>query len=407
MLFAALLLGVAAGTQALSLHEHHIGVEGEGPRATAMRDLAWTCAEEVNGLLRVRESPEPVVTITIAEKASESGSDPFQLRFGPELSVPQATDAVVRALLLRHARVLQRGNVRPVENLDWLAAAVTNSVLFSGRQFLGWAAPDFQPARASFLAGEFPRISALFKLPVSPERQAAYRLYALHCHLLVLALQSASRPPNSTLYRMLELLAHGRDPVEAATFLLRDQFGAGEELQAWYERAALRVSRRGRRPSAAADVAQRLQELETVPMVTLGTANSGCVRVPIEEVPDKLKSYQLDRAAVRKLEHDCYELMKDAPPLLQKSLLDYVAAFQAFGDGSVHAFTRKLRRARKDFAEALKRQQAIEAYLESLEAEATPATDRFGLYLDAARRNERRCRDLDPMLHTYLDGLAP
>jgi hypothetical protein len=276
-------------------------------------------------------------------------------------------------------------------------------VLFGNRESRGFFEPDYQPARHAFAMDHFPDVERLVTAPVPVTEPRLFRLYALHCDILLLALQTVPPEGESFPRRLLELEAYGRDTVAALLFLLAPSFASGENLQAWYERAAVDVSRRGRRQSRASLVEKRLQELITVPTVAPGQSTFTVTRVPIEDVPEKLEAYRVDKDALRNLQAEIFELLKDAPALMQEPLSEYMKAFETLAQGRTRRFKREVRRAHQHMQDAARRERQLEQYLDTVEQQVVPPDTRFAEYLDVIDTYDERRRSLAPDLHRYLD----
>jgi len=389
--------------EVLRIPRHRVRISAPAEPAPGLRRLVEWCADNVNGLLRTQETPAQTITVSF-DAQQKPAADPFRVALRSDTSLPEMTHALAHALLLRHARRFRDNCEPPPEALAWLAASVSYNALYCGRTASGTPAPDYEPARVISRDGKFPAVADLIELPVAPHSRPAYRLYALHCHLLT-AMIGAPKAGKSRLLRILELVAHGRDPVAAVAFVMRPSFEAGEGLQRWYEREAVSMSRRGRRHSSLGEVIRRLRDLETIAVVVPGKRQFGSKRIPIDQVPDLLESYHLDSTAAVNVQRDLYELLKDAPGLLHDPLLGYINAFQALAEGKARSFKRKLKRARKTFAEATGQQRALEAFLDRVERRSTSIESQFDLYLHVVRNHARRRRSADPALHAYLDSL--
>ena len=387
-------------------------IEAAAPDTAArIADLARGCATGANRLFSLDRIPNEYIVVRVVDE-----SVPAVVAAGTDLTVSTATPlsvvthALGRAVLLRYAKSVAETAIPAPEHFDWLAAAVVFEVLAcTSHPDNAQPEPDYQPARVLFQDGTYPRLAELVTSPIlpAPAREAVYRLYALHCHLLLRAVAAGPPRDRDRLRQLVQLLAHGREPIVALQFVLGASLNDGRGLQRWYEREAPRVSRQGRRQARADEVLARLRMLETVPMVMPGQEDFGCERVPIDEVPKTLKSYALDREALQAKLHNLFELVKDAPVLLQEPLADYIDAFQALERGRTFTFKRRLRKARKRFRKAMTRQRAVEACLDHWDRKARLPAQQFTLYRDAVRRAQERQRALAPELYRYLDELDP
>jgi hypothetical protein len=316
----------------------------------------------------------------------------------------RVTHRLLRALLQRRFMAAEDANPPLMPSAEWLAAALTNRVLFGNRERDGRFAPDYEPARFAFQRGIYPEVERLLEHPVPPEATVLYRLYALHCDLLALCVLEAAGPDAGQ--RLLELDARGRTPPEALRFVLQEVLAPGETLQSWYARAAADGSRQGRRVSDTDSTAERFEALVTVTVAAPADIGSRGNRVPLEDVPQRLAALPLENGAIGRLQHDLFELLKDAPYLLQKPISLYSEACDELAAGRTRAARNALRAARKQFGQALARQRLLDAYLDEQERRFVPAERRFALPLEIVGRYARAERELDPELQRYLDTLS-
>ncbi len=365
--------------------------------------IAGSASELVARTLGRPPKRVPFLTLALRKTGRKDGTNPLKLTF--PAGTPDATIChyIIRGLVLRRAAGPSSGRVSLLPSAEWISAGLTHRLLFSERTTLDTIIPDYEVARLLFGQRVFPDVRRLLTGPVMPEDGIAYHLYGLHCDLFLAAMESASPRRAKPVREILRMEAHGRDTLESVEFVCQPLFEKSDTLQSWYERTATDVSRKGRRLNRAARVAERLRELETVPTVSLGNTRAGCVRMPIEEIPDRLQAYRLDKEAVGALQSGLFEIIKDAPLLLRNPLAAYMPAFQALAEGKVWRFKRRLKKARKAFHKALARQQTVEAYLDALESDMSPMPERFAVYTRISRRHARLERALDPDLFDYLD----
>jgi hypothetical protein len=119
-----------------------------------------------------------------------------------------------------------------------------------------------------------------------------------------------------------------------------------------------------------------------------------------------LEDYRLDMTAIARIYEQMFELYKDAPVLLQEPLMAHMGAFDSLRKGKTRRFRRELKKARAQFAEALKRQRGVEELLDSMEDDTSAPDKRFAPYLQVVERVDEDLRQLDPKLDEVLDKAA-
>lgn len=402
-----LLCAVLRASVTEELDSQHIRVRA----ATEADAKAWArfvalCSQEVQDAMGGVLRSDAPISVRIGEHPPPGPSDPLRIYVPDRTDLLGVTHRLAKSLLARHALGAPDRTVPVTPSVEWLGAAIVHRVLFGNRESRGFFEPDYQPARHAFAMDQFPNVLRLVTVPVSASEPRLFRLYALHCDVLLLALQTVPSGGESFPRRLIELEAYGRDTAAALTFLLAPSFSGDENLQAWYERAAVDVSRRGRRQSRVSLVEKRLQELITVPMVAPGQSTFTVTRIPIEDVPEKLDAYRLDKDALRNLQADIFELLKDAPALMQEPLSEYMKAFETLAQGKTWRFRREVRKAHEHMKESARRERQLEQYLDTVEQEVVPPDTRFAEYLDVIETYDERRRGLAPELHRYLDSFG-
>ena len=360
------------------------------------------CQSEVDRALGYEAHSERLVHIYFGRE-DRDWNGPFRLVFRPDDSMLVVTTGVIRALLLRECVGADGSVPPPIPSCAWLSAAICNRVLYGRPLPDGRTQPDYEPARFLFARNQFPDVLRLLTQPVTIDEPVLYRLYAVHCDLLALCVQEQT-PPGSLL-RLLQLEKAGRSTAEALKFLLRDACRPGENLQAWYERTVVRVSRRGRRLNDAETITERLRKLISVQVVAPGETDFRGRRVPIDEVPKTFDTLVLDKGALARMQAQLYELYKDAPELMRSAISAYMKACGLLAKGKKRAAKRQFERAHRAFGQAVARQEKLDAYLDDLERTYVPPGVRLGLYLDIARKRLLDARSLDTKLQEYLDSL--
>jgi len=397
----------ASASDARVLADARIRVDCSSEALTkAWQQFAAACVADTEDFAGRSADPLRTLTVRFGERAATDSrrAEPFALSFAPEDPMEVVTAQLVSALIRRRFVAAGAANPPVMPSTPWLAAALTNRILFGNRERYGHFLPDYEAARFAFQRGNYPEVARLVEAPVAPERTVVYRLYALHCDLLALCLSEAT--DTGVFARLLELDARGRPPMESLTFMVQDKLAAGETIQAWYARTAADVSRRGRRPSDTDSTAERFEVLASVPVLAPGERDFRGSRQPLEEVEGNLERLRHDPEAQNRLLRDFFELVKDAPYLLQQPVAQYADACRTLGSGHQRTVRNALRKARQAFAAALERQRQLDAYLDEQERRFVPAEKRFALPLDVVRRYSQSERDLAPDLHRYLDTLS-
>ncbi|MCK5803297.1 MAG: hypothetical protein KAI66_10710 [Lentisphaeria bacterium] len=390
-----------AATHTVELPEFRIRVRADTEtRAKTWRPFVERCQREVDRVTVSRQMPTKRLRIRFGSQSGDRGN--LDIRFSAKESPIAITHRLVRAMLFRST---SGKRVEASSVPEWIAAAITHRLLFANRAILGRFEPDYQPARYGFNRGHFPQVAELVTRAVSPRDSIPYRLYAMHCDLLAAVVQESDELGECHIVELLEMAALGHSPHESLQTLFRSRFSEFGSLQRWYEQIVVDVSRKGRRTSARAEIVERISLLESIPMVVAGEKTARHTYVPVDEVPEKLKAYKGDPLGARKLQYEFYEVMKDAPRLMRPPILAYVKAFQKLEQGKLWRFKRAVRRARKELAEALEKQMALDDFLDRVEGETESGKQRFGAYTAVVRRFDRERRDLDPNLELYLDKL--
>jgi len=401
VIFLALLPLVGSGATAES-GERRIVVDAPAAIGKEWLDFALRADHAVSRFLGLKDDAEPGSALRIRVGTEEQSNHPMRLCFSGREFHSEISSAVYSALLTR-AATAHPDKTAALPSVTWMAAALASRELAIDPRRPGLNIVDYEPVRASFRAGAFPDVAQLLTKPVPSSSPIPFRLYAMHCDLFATAVQAAKLPEGNPFARILDLEAHERETMAAIRFVLLPALGEGEDLQQWYERVAPLVSRKGSQQSRADEVARRLEELTTVPTLAMNAGEQRVARMRLEELPDRMDDYRIDRQAIGRIRDQVFELSKDAPWLLHDPLYAYMAALDLLGKGKVRAFQRAMRRARTDFEDAVKRERKIEALLDQIEEDYTSPAERFELYFDAVQRTDEDIRQLDPKVQKLLD----
>ncbi|NLF60482.1 MAG: hypothetical protein GX574_04960 [Lentisphaerae bacterium] len=357
-----------------------------------------TCSTVVDQLLQCRSQPEKTLAVVVVEPGAErTDADPLRIEYDENEGVMAVTYRLMRGLLTRRARELFDRSSGQTATIDWLAAALTNRVVMHGQGRLGAYEPDYQVARQQFSQRHFPRMEILLQGGVTPEAPALFQLYMLHADLLAACLAELPGQRGEIFRKMLEMEAFGRTPVEACAFLLSNNLRPGQALQGWYEQQVVQVSRRGRRVDVRESIEARVEALESIAVVG-GNGPAAVQRIRLDELPDILRDYKLDKVALANLQQRFLEIRQDASPLLQPALDQYVAALRTLAGGHERRFRTEFQRARAMFAEALAQQRQIEQVVDRYEREYVPPQLHLDAYLDVVERYRRLNEQAFPRL---------
>ncbi|MDD4539401.1 MAG: hypothetical protein PHT80_10340, partial [Lentisphaeria bacterium] len=245
---------------------------------------------------------------------------------------------------------------------------------------------DYQVANQQFVRRHFPRVDELLLSRLTPDYSELFQLHMLHCDLLAGCFELLTATHGQIFRELLELTAHGRPLVEAVGYVLQNHQPGVISLQAWYERQVLVVCDRGIRHQSLAMIVDCVEVLESVQMVKAGQGLDLIERVRLDEVPNVVKDLKLDLAAIGQLQLRFYEVVKDAPVLLQPALDMYREALATLATGDTARFRHEFRAAREEFARVVARQRRIAAVLDEAEREYVTVPDRFGVYLRVQAR---------------------
>lgn len=395
------LLPLAALGELQESRERNIVVEAPGDAARPWLEFALRADQDVRKLLGTGDAV-PTGTLHLRIATGDQSSHPLRLAFTGQEFHLHIAQRIYTALVLRSAAP-DRARPPELRSATWLAAALASRELSVNPQRPAWGVAYYEPIRASFRSGAFPDVLRLATHPVPPEHPALFRFYTMHCDLLAATIQAAKFPDGNPFARILQLEAQGNDPAEALAAVLQPLLAEGETVQAWYERLAPPISRRGSRQNRAEVIVEQLDNLTTVPAMTRQLGDIRVSRIPLEDLPESLPDHRLDRAGIADIYAKVYELSKDAPLLLRDPLYAYMNALDQLGKGNKRAFRKAMQLARADFKQATRRQTAIETMLDQFQETYAPAEDRFDIYFDTVGRADRDLRALDPKLHEVLD----
>ncbi len=353
-------------------------------------------ARETDRLLHFSEPAQKALTIHLLRQEEQEPSDAANLYLSRQDSPVVIFYTLSKTLLLRRIREsLERDNLS-LPSVDCLAAALCNRVFYDGLGVRTFYKSDYRIARGQFLDGYFPQIELLLNQPMPPEDSPLFRLYLLHCDLLVQAIENSKLSPGIFYRKLFEMEAYGRKSHDAFEFLLKPEWQSHDNsLQSWYARNVLLESGKGWQRAESEDVIAQLQELITVPVLQAGQGNA-LTRVPLDQMPKLLEDYKVNALALTLLQNKILKLRIAAPPLLQEPIMLYSEALQLLKGDKTRRFKKKFQEAQQAFAAAVERQQKITTLLEKTEKERSQTLQDFTLFLQIEDKYEKIRRELLP-----------
>ncbi len=339
-------------------------------------------AREIDRTLHFSGPAKSRLQLTILRPHEQDLHDDSDLCFPYATSSIEISYGLIREMILRRIRENFPGDGVKIPSADWLAAAVCNRVFYDGKGIRTFYSPDFRTARYQFMNRHFPRIDLLLSQPFPPGENALFRLYLLHCDLLASALEN--QPEADVFFRRLfDLENYGRFSVDAFEFLLRPGWSADETLQSWYEKRVLAESGRGWQLNEADNTLADLQDLLNIPVLQAG-GRSAVKRLPLEDIPKLLEDYKLNALALNLMQNRILRLAKNAPLLLRPPLQQFSEALASLQTGKNSRFRKQFRQARRDFDQAMKRQNRIAELHQMTASNRAPLLDPFEPYLTVA-----------------------
>ena len=298
--------------------------------------LFQLCSREVDGCLKVTVTPTARLEVFVLHRPVQPGDERTdRIVVDGTGSMDELTLRLFRGLVARRAAfLLKRRRVRPTPAMEFLAVALTQRMLYAGKGARGIYLPDFRVPRRQFAAGVFPRVDRLVEHPVATSSPVLFRLYLVHCDLLLNCLENATRNLPELLAQWWRLeMEGGRSSTAALQEALGEgAFRGGETMQQWYERQARERASSGRFRNDAETIAAELKELSSIPVLD-ADASAGVRLIPLERLPELLESYKLDNQALTTLQNRLLYLKRTSPPLLADAIDEYMVAL---GIGRAH-----------------------------------------------------------------------
>ena len=332
--------------------------------------LVRMCHRETDGLFKTAGIPKRTLNFYALER--EFSEDEFT---GSSVAVPSNESAhrgvwrVFQAMVARRLReCCQTRLPKEPSCVTIVAAALANRVVYCGLGATGVYRRDFRIPRMQFSWRRFPPLAHLVSGPAPFSDGALFRVYLVHCNLLLDILEGTTR-------NLPELLAEwalaecrdGLPPLEALKHALPEgSLMPGETMQAWYERNALALVNDRVVDDSVEALQQRLEELMTVSFLS-ADSQDGIMRVHLERLPELSRDYHWDSAALGEVQNGLMRLLPSVPPLLQEAVGKYISAVDALRQGVNRDFRERLYDGRHEFESASVLQAKAEEMLDEAE----------------------------------------
>ncbi len=390
LLFAA--FAVHAVTHTESIHNTRIRVTTEDRSLSkALVRYVDRCSDSVDMVLECRTSPPKRNVFIVAGTCAEEKQRELEYRFDESTDMLGLTAGVMRVLVKRRSRELF-GKYGTERSLDFISAALAYNFMMRMRTEGNIVDYDYQPALHQFTEGFFPEGMSLFTRPVSPDMPWLYRLYAMHCSLMIRCLRTL----NGNMVRsMLEADAKAdNEDGNAVIALFFEKFPRREMFQSWYEGLVVNIAHNDRSGNIKFDLDEKVRELETVSVVEAGGAVAGLRAVKIDDSSQSIEVLRGDKVVLYKRQNDFLRLRNSAPVLLRPALEMYARAMGYLAADDVRAFKKELKKARKNYRKASERQKRLEEKLDDFEKSHTLPVRRYSTELEIYRRFAEIEKDL-------------
>ncbi|MFW6367060.1 MAG: hypothetical protein ACOC0L_00175 [bacterium] len=339
-------------------------------------------------------------------KRSKKQASSYTVTLTTDDGFTAAVDAIMRGLLSRYCgRSLPDNKEADADPFAWIVAGLSYRVRFANTGLDGAGNPRYAIIEDRIRAGELPPVEVLLQSFVPPREELLYRLYALHCRLLLdilMSMEDRERPPFALL---LQLLGHGRPSVDALRYVASTSMKDHETLSEWIHRQAIRIIRSGREPASPAWLAQSLAEAEVVTLVLPG--QDGIAQrseVPISKLGDVLETQKSRHSLAAQLEADFNRLIRMAPPLLREALVEYAKTFDLLRSGRKRQYARAVSQAEDTAWAALRRYQELVRYLHDVERQSAEFEQLYPFHRHAVQQWEKRRQNLLPEFQEMLDN---
>lgn len=359
---------------------------------------ASSCFLLLDETLGIEGIPGQTVEI-VAQAEATCTRTGLTITFGGQTSVLDFTYHVMCAMVQRRVSDLfPQGKGKGNGPLAcFLSAALAHRNAMRIRNAGGIALDlDYLPAQHQFENSCFPDLILLLTTSVPPDFTGLFQCYAMHCDLILYAFDKTNLKCQKMCRRLLEMEAYERPPVSAVNFLLGSSLPQGTTPQWWYQQNIRQVANRGRPSSNAQVIAAKVAELEILPVVSPLRVDA-VMHVRLENAPEAFTDLRTDNGALMKRRRDFMQLAIAAPPLMRSALEGYGNAIGSLLEGDVKNFHRRLSLARKEFDEAMKRQQTVEQLMDAFERDNIPVSTRFAPFLQIVRRHQEVLQEIFPL----------
>lgn len=334
--------------------------------------LTRLCAHEVDAFFGDGRRPEHrlnfyAMDISFLESDFKSWDVPLRTAAPLEASVVR----ILQGLLLRQLR--ERLGIKRAAapaSVAFLAAALANRIVYDGKGTKGLYRKDYRIPRRQFASGTYPDLTRLLTEPPPSESRLLYRLYLVHCDLLLSCLQGLHSQ------KMLPLVLEWwrlecKERLETTTALAQAMGIPKDKLQEWYVTNAASYVKKSITPESAEDIASRLHRILTIPVVEMG-GDEPLRTVPLEKLPEILKNRPLDLYALDSVQKDLLQLKLGSPPIYHDAIDLYIMAVNVLRQNDLKAFRKRFAEAQKSFGQATRLQQRVTALLNEAERELSP-----------------------------------
>ncbi len=211
---------------------------------------------------------------TTESDRNREAANPFRLILQPTQARRQQAFAIAQRAIFQRAGSLsaEQSSVRFITpDTTWLAAAVTYAALQATPEQKINPRPDYKSLDSLFQKGHFPDLKTLVISPVTPEHPLFFRMYSMHCHLLLNLIRGpvsggwrSTSPPTPPSALLLDLARDGIPPAIALRQTFEQVEETSESLQEWYQMKAPALARRGLRHLTSDRVVEELFLILTI-----------------------------------------------------------------------------------------------------------------------------------------------
>lgn len=406
---AAVISAAPSDRQTFTDRFRRIRVSAPPDEVTGLARLTRSCRDEFERHLSGHQGdgPLPWLHIRIGSGKTEQpiSQAAYTVTLAPEDGLTAAVDAIMRGFLARYCgQSLSVSGDPAADSSAWIVAGLSYRVRYADTGLDGAGNPLYTVIEERIRAGELPPVQGLLQSSVHPREELLYRLYALHCRLLLDIFLSMEDREHSSVARLLQLLAHGRPAADALRYVASSSMKDHETLSEWIHRHAVERIRSGRESVSPAWLAQSLAEAEVVTLVMPGQDGNGQRReVSVSRLGDVLESQKSRHSLAGQLEADFNRLIRIAPPFLRDALVDYAKTFDLLRRGRKRQYARAASQAEDAAWAALRRYRELVRYLHDVERQSAEFEQLYPFHRHAVQQWERRRQNLLPEFQEMLD----